>query len=50
MKKNMTNYNWTTKLKINKAFIKWIKIKIRNKKNDDWNWNIKNKEAKCAFP
>ena len=40
----MTNYNWRTKLKINKSFIKRPITKIRNKKNNDLNWNTKGKE------
>jgi len=32
------------KLKTNKTFRKWPRIKIRNQKNKDWIWTIKNKE------
>jgi hypothetical protein len=40
----MTNYNWRTKLKMNKSFIKRLITKIRNKKNKNLNWNTKDEE------
>jgi hypothetical protein len=45
----MKNYNWRTKLKTNKNFIRELRTKIKNKKNKDWNWNIKNKRANMNF-
>jgi len=40
----MKNYNWRTKLKMNKSFIKRLITKIRNKKNKNLNWNTKDEE------
>jgi hypothetical protein len=40
----MKNYNWRTKLKTNKNFIKRLGTKIIDLKSQDQNWNIKNKK------
>jgi RNA binding exosome subunit len=46
----MRNYNWRTKLKTNKNFIKGIRKKIKkNQTNENWNWNTKNREDNCAL-
>jgi len=42
----MINFNWRTKLKTNKNFIKWIRTKIKNKKNKD---KIEKKSKPCTF-
>jgi hypothetical protein len=45
----MRNYNWRTKLKTNKNFIKGIRKKIKkNQTNENWNWNTKNRDN-CAL-
>jgi hypothetical protein len=48
----MRNYNWKTKLKTNKNFIKGIRTKIKKKSNE---WELKLKYQKlrgqlCTFP
>jgi hypothetical protein len=40
----MKNYNWSAKLKTNKALKKWIRMKIRNQNNKDWNSKTKNRK------
>ena len=42
----MINWNWITKLRKSKTFIKESRTKIRNQKNKNWNWNTKNKKNK----
>ena len=37
------------KLKTNKIFIKGSRIKTRNQNNNDWIWNIRNKENKTVI-
>jgi hypothetical protein len=37
------------KLKTNLTFIKYIRTKMKNKKIQDWNLNIKNKEDNHVF-
>jgi uncharacterized protein YacL (UPF0231 family) len=36
-------------IKTNKISIKELRTKIKNQKNNDWSWNIKNKKGKLYF-
>ena len=40
----MSRCNWKTKLQNKKNFYKRNKNEIRNEKNEDWNWQTKNKK------